>query len=155
MLWIRWIAFTLMIPGTITVLVPWLILSRAGTGAMLTTASLAGVPLMALGIFIYGWCSREFISRGRGTPAPYDPPKKLVVSGLYRYTRNPMYVGIVSLLIGEALAFRSIALGVYSAIIWLLFHLRVIFYEEPKLRELFGQEYLDYCAEVKRWMPRF
>jgi len=155
MLWIRWIAFTLMIPGTVTVLVPWLILSRTRTGAILTTASLAGAPLIALGIFIYGWCSREFINRGRGTPAPYDPPKKLVVSGLYRYTRNPMYVGIVLLLIGEALVFRSIALGIYSAVFWLLFHLRVIFYEEPKLRELFGREYLDYCAEVKRWMPRF
>ncbi|HWP45479.1 MAG TPA: isoprenylcysteine carboxylmethyltransferase family protein, partial [Blastocatellia bacterium] len=91
--------------------------------------------------------------KGRGTPAPYDPPRRLVVSGLYRYTRNPMYVGIVTLLIGEALAFRSISLAIYSAAVWPLFHLRVIYYEEPKLRELFGQDYLDYCKKVSRWLP--
>jgi protein-S-isoprenylcysteine O-methyltransferase Ste14 len=95
-----------------------------------------------------------FYSARRGTPAPIDPPKELVVRGLYRYVRNPMYVGVLSVLIGEALLFESARLFWYGAAVFLLFNLFVILYEEPALGRKFGKSYQDYRAAVGRWLPR-
>ena len=110
--------------------------------------------VFAIGALIAGWCAVDFALRGRGTPAPFDPPRRLVVSGLYRFVRNPMYFGLAVMLIGEAWLLAHIE------IIWeLLFALVavsifVIVYEEPTLRSKFGDDYAEYCRNVRRWIPR-
>ena len=91
---------------------------------------------------------------GRGTPAPIDPPKELVARGLYRYVRNPMYVGVMSILVGEALIFASRTLVWYAVTVFIGFNLFVLLYEEPTLRHKFGAAYERYCAAVPRWLPR-
>jgi protein-S-isoprenylcysteine O-methyltransferase Ste14 len=93
------------------------------------------------------------VRRGHGTPAPYDPPARLVVSGLYRYTRNPMYVALVVVLLGEGLWCWSYSIGIYAAVVALAFHLRVVIYEEPHLTSLFGNDFLIYRSRVARWIP--
>jgi hypothetical protein len=89
-----------------------------------------------------------------GTPAPIDAPKKLVVRGLYRYTRNPIYVGVLAVILGWALLFRAAPLVIYALIVGMCFHLFVVLYEERHLRREFGNEYDEYCARVGRWLPR-
>lgn len=96
----------------------------------------------------------RFAIEGLGTPAPVLPTKHLVVTGLYRHVRNPMYVGVASAIFGQALLFGSKQLLIYGALVWLAFHLFVCFYEEPKLRKRFGEEYETFCHEVPRWIPR-
>jgi protein-S-isoprenylcysteine O-methyltransferase Ste14 len=100
-------------------------------------------------------CFVDFIRRGRGTPAPYDPPRELVVAGLYRYVRNPQYVGVFLVSVGEALmADATILLG-YAALLATGYGLFVRFYEEPTLGRLFGESYARYCDAVPRWLPRW
>jgi protein-S-isoprenylcysteine O-methyltransferase Ste14 len=95
----------------------------------------------------------NFIERGKGTPAPIDPPKLLVTSGPYRCVRNPMYLGGVLILLGESLLFASILLLLYLCFIWMAFHLFIVLYEEPHLRKVFGTGYEEYCRNVRRWVP--
>jgi len=145
--------FTLIAPVGVTVFVPWLLLSRhpnlaAGAGFV------AGLALISLGALIYLRCARDFIFAGHGTPAPYDPPKLLVERGLYRYTRNPMYVGVTAALAGEALLFHSVTMAIYAAVVATGFHLRVVRYEERVLRQAFGAQFEDYCRRVPRWLIR-
>lgn len=109
-------------------------------------------PVGALAVL---WCFWDFTFKGRGTPAPIDPPKELVVSGLYRYIRNPIYVGVVLILLGHFLWFGFWWLLVYAGLAFLLTHLFVILYEEPNLRKRFGAGYEDYLRKVPRWIPRF
>jgi protein-S-isoprenylcysteine O-methyltransferase Ste14 len=110
------------------------------------------VPL-ALGAAVYLRCLWEFAMRGRGIPAPIDHPKELVVTGLYRYVRNPMYLGVLLFLVGEALFFEYRDFLAYT-LGWLLFvHLNVLFYEEPNLRRKFGSSYERYSQAVRRWVP--
>jgi protein-S-isoprenylcysteine O-methyltransferase Ste14 len=146
--------FTLIEPVAVTVFVPWLLLPAhpgTATGAILI---LGAVPI-ACGALIYIRCAYDFIFAGRGTPAPYDPPRFLVERGLYRYTRNPMYVGVVGAVAGEALVFHSAGLAVYAVLLLPGFHLRVVFYEERVLRRAFGAPYEEYCRRVPRWLwPR-
>ena len=96
----------------------------------------------------------RFVTRGRGTPAPIAAPKRLVVTGFYRWVRNPMYVAIILVVVGEALVFRSAALLLYAAVLWITFHLFVLLYEEPHLRGRFGPPYEEYVRSVPRWVPR-
>ncbi len=96
----------------------------------------------------------RFAIEGLGTPAPVFPTRHLVVTGWYRYVRNPMYVAVVSIIVGQALLFGSITLLEYGALVWLFFHLFVLAYEEPTMRATFGEEYRLYCANVPRWIPR-
>jgi protein-S-isoprenylcysteine O-methyltransferase Ste14 len=103
---------------------------------------------------ILGWCVRDFYVLGKGTLAPWDPPKRLVVLGLYRYSRNPMYVGVLCIVIGWALGFRSQSLAIYAASLLVLFHLRVVFFEEPFLARTHGAEWDRYKASVRRWLGR-
>jgi protein-S-isoprenylcysteine O-methyltransferase Ste14 len=115
---------------------------------------------------LLGWCGVivgtaavieafvRFVRRGRGTPAPYDPAVYLVASGSYRYVRNPMYVGMLMLVIGQALILRRTALVWYSLALGLAFHLRIILHEEPFLERRFGESYREYCRHVRRWVPR-
>ena len=92
--------------------------------------------------------------KGLGTPAPVFPTRHLVVSGFYRYSRNPMYIAVVSVILGQGLVFGSFRLLEYGALVWLGFHLFVLTYEEPVLRKTFGAEYDNFCAHVPRWLPR-
>jgi len=144
--------FTVLVPGTVGVYAPLLI----ARGRVMASFPLAAVALLVLlvGAGVYGWCLWDFAVFGRGTPAPVDAPRKLVVRGLYRYTRNPMYVGVLSLIVGWALLFRAGTLVVYAALVGTAFHLVVVLYEEPHLRRVFGDAYDAYRGRVGRWLPR-
>lgn len=157
---VKTVIFTLLVPGTVTVLVPYWILRHRHSALMACTSpknlfSYLGVGGIALGAAVSLWCAWDFAVKGRGTPAPIDPPKELLVSGLYRYVRNPMYIGILLILLGEAFLFCSLALLFYSVIMLVVFHLFVVLYEEPTLAKKFGESYRRYCLEVPRWLPRF
>jgi len=144
--------FTFLLPGTVGVYVPLLIASSrpVASGAALALA----VAVLLLGAAIYAWCVWDFASFGRGTPAPIDPPKKLVVRGLYRYSRNPMYVGVLTVILGWAALFRAAELLAYALVVGSCFQLFTILYEERYLAREFGSEYEEYCARVGRWLPR-
>jgi protein-S-isoprenylcysteine O-methyltransferase Ste14 len=116
---------------------------------------LAGGILIVLGVVGLLDSFVRFAVQGVGTPAPVFPTRHLVVTGLYRYVRNPMYVAVVSTILGQALILGNVALLEYTGLVWLAFHLFVLLYEEPVLRASFGPEYQAFCAEVPRWMPRF
>ena len=96
-----------------------------------------------------------FTFAGKGTPAPIDPPKELVERGLYRFSRNPMYVGVLFILFGEAIFFATLLILGYMLVFFFCFHLFVVAYEEPTLRRTFGAAYKKYCDAVPRWFPRF
>ncbi|HEY1483034.1 MAG TPA: isoprenylcysteine carboxylmethyltransferase family protein [Candidatus Acidoferrum sp.] len=112
---------------------------------------LAGGLLLLLGLSVYLWCAWDFAVKGLGTPAPIDAPKNLVVQGLYRYTRNPMYVGVAAMIAGQAIYRGSVAVALYLGVVVILFNLFVLFYEEPTLRRQFGEQYNNYCRAVPRW----
>lgn len=148
-------AFFVIAPGTLAGWIPYAITGWRMQG------SLAGIPgrvaggvLLTAGAAVLIDSFRRFVFEGHGTPAPVAPTRELVVSGLYRYVRNPMYVAVVSAIVGQALLFGSIRLLAYAAIVWLMFHTFVTFYEEPVLRRKFGQSYNEYRANVPRWRPR-
>jgi protein-S-isoprenylcysteine O-methyltransferase Ste14 len=153
MTWLKTLLFTAIVPGTVTIYLPrWLLASEQFQPSFdLGLARYLSVVLIILGAAIYGWCAWDFTFTGKGTPAPIDPPKELVVRGLYRYTRNPMYVGVLTVLLGEVLWFGSRRLLVYTAAVALLFQLFITFYEEPVLVRQFGDVYRRYCAAVPRW----
>lgn len=153
---LKTLLFTLVVPGTVTILLPAQLLSaeRLQMGGQFGALSAGGLILMSLGAAIYLKCAWDFTFTGRGTPAPIDPPKELVASGLYRYTRNPMYVGVLSVLLGEAWWWASGSLLIYAALVGLLFHCFIILYEEPALRRQFGAAYQKYCETVPRWLGR-
>ena len=113
-----------------------------------------GVALALGGLFLVLDSFARFALDGLGTPAPVAPPKNLVVTGLYRHVRNPMYVGVVSAIAGQALLLGNEALLVYGAVVWLAFHLFVLVYEEPTLKATYGDEYDRFRANVPRWLPR-
>jgi protein-S-isoprenylcysteine O-methyltransferase Ste14 len=114
-----------------------------------------GALLVALGAIGLLDSFLRFALQGVGTPAPVFPTRHLVVTGLYRYVRNPMYLAVASTILGQGLVFGNVRLIEYGAIVWLLFHVFVLVYEEPTLRASFGAEYRAFCAEVPRWIPRF
>jgi protein-S-isoprenylcysteine O-methyltransferase Ste14 len=112
-----------------------------------------GAALLVVGVAVVLWCVRDFYVQGRGTLAPWDPPRSLVTTGLYRYTRNPMYVGILIALAGWAVLFTSPFLAGYAAVMAIVFHLRVLMYEERRLRRQFPEDWAAYSATVPRWLP--
>ncbi|HVE80321.1 MAG TPA: isoprenylcysteine carboxylmethyltransferase family protein [Gemmatimonadaceae bacterium] len=148
--------FTVLVPGTVAGFLPYSILSRGGhLPPVVVPQLLLATPLFAAGVAIYLWCLWDFAVTGRGTPAPIDPPKHLVVRGLYRYVRNPMYVGVWLVVAAWTVAFRSAAMLRYAVAIAVMFHLVVLLVEEPLLRRRFGPAYEDYCRAVRRWLPRW
>ena len=151
---IKTLIFTVLVPGTVAVYVPYRLLSPAArsVGAGL---ELIGILPVAVGAAVYFRCAWDFAWLGRGTPAPIDPPKTLMVTGLNRFVRNPMYVGVELVILGQALLFRRLSLLTYGLCLWLGFHLFVVLYEEPHLRKKFGAAYEEYCRAVPRWIPRF
>jgi len=148
--------FLVIAPGFVAGLVPWWISHWRMEPSFLgwTLFRLAGAGLVALGLVGLLDSFARFALQGIGTPAPVFPTRHLVVTGLYRYVRNPMYVAVASAILGQALLFGNGRLLEYGAIVWLLFHLFVLLYEEPVLRASFGDEYERFCAEVPRWIPR-
>src|SRR5262249_50853379 len=133
------LAFTLVVPGTVGVYLP-LILARSGTPVFGLGFALA-ILLFTVGGSIYAWCVVDFASFGRGTPPPLDAPKRLVWRGLYRYSRNPMYVGVLTVIFGWAVLYRSPAVALYGLAISLCFYSFVVFFEEPILSKRFGTDY--------------
>jgi protein-S-isoprenylcysteine O-methyltransferase Ste14 len=145
--------FVVLVPGTVAVYVP-LLLVRGEEPTANLAARLVGCLLIGGGAAALLWCVWNFARLGRGTPAPIDAPKRLVVAGTHRWVRNPMYLAVLGVIAGWALFFESRGLLVYLASMALLLHLIVVFYEEPVLRSQFGPEYERYCESVRRWRPR-
>lgn len=146
--------FLIIAPGTIAGYIP-LVLLRAGPRIETGILAYLAFPLWLVGGAILLWCFWDFTFKGRGTPAPIDPPKELVATGFYRYVRNPMYVGILLILMGHFLWFQARGLIVYTVIVFLSFHLFVTLYEEPTLKRKFGASYEEYLGRVPRWIPKF
>ena len=148
--------FLVIAPGTLAGYVPWAI-SRW----RMLPPFLGFVPLRYLGIFLICLGApvlldsfTRFALQGLGTPAPIFPPNRLIVFGWYRYVRNPMYVAVTSLILGQASLLGDVRVLEYAAVVWLGFHIFVLVYEEPVLREQFGEDYQRFCAAVPRWLPR-
>jgi protein-S-isoprenylcysteine O-methyltransferase Ste14 len=112
-----------------------------------------GAVLLTVGVVVLLDSFLRFALQGIGTPAPVFPTRHLVVSGLYRYVRNPMYVGVEITILGQGLIFGNLWLLAYGGLVFLLFHLFVLFYEEPTLKATYGSEYESFCAQVPRWIP--
>ncbi len=153
---LRAVVWSSLFAGTVAGYVPWRFFgadpARIRPAEPLTVAGLA---VLAAGAGLALWCTVEFVRSGRGTPAPIDPPRELVVRGPYRLVRNPMYVGMLLILCGEALIFRSLPLLGWAVAWWGLIHLLVVGYEEPTLHGKFGEAYERYTRRVGRWMPSF
>jgi protein-S-isoprenylcysteine O-methyltransferase Ste14 len=152
-LFVKVIILIILVPGTVVVIVPYLILLKSGVigwpgvSIIRILASILGVLCANLSLY----CAWGFAVHGHGTPAPIDPPKVLVTQGLYKFNRNPMYVGIIGVILSEALFFGSMSLLIYAVVLWFGFHIFIIFYEEPHLRSQFGKAYQEYCRKVPRW----
>ena len=145
--------FLLVAPGMVAGYIP-LVLLRKGPQTETGLFAYLAFPLWLVGGVILLWSFWNFLHEGRGTPAPIDPPKELVAVGFYRFVRNPMYVGILLLLIGYFLWFGYWSLLVYTAFAFLTTHLFVMFYEEPTLKNKFGASYEEYLRRVPRWLPK-
>jgi protein-S-isoprenylcysteine O-methyltransferase Ste14 len=153
---VRAITYATLFIGFLLVFLPARLLTWAGIvrPASIGAAQVAGVIAGASGVVLALWCILTFVVIGRGTPAPFDPPRRLVDAGPYRFVRNPMYIGAALALTGAALFYQSWALLGYCAIFALVMHLFVVLYEEPTLRATFGPPYVSYCERVRRWRPR-
>lgn len=150
------VVFVVLVPGSVVVLGPWLL-----TGWHLASPLLGwrvtrwlGATLLVLALPLFAAFNLRFVVEGRGTPAPIAPTDRLVVGGPFRWVRNPGYISVVSLLVGQALVFGSPGLLGYAVIVAITFHLFVVLYEEPTLRRQFGADYETYCRTVPRWVPR-
>lgn len=151
---LKTVVFTILVPGFVTVGAPYLLLGgtpKPGHGPL----AWLGLFCLVAGAGIYFRTAWEFAVRGLGTPAPIAPTKFLVVSGLHRYVRNPMYIGVLLVILGEAALFRASVLASYAVVFWVLVNLFVTFYEEPTLGKQFGESYEQYLRTVPRWIPRF
>lgn len=156
-LWIRGIAFTGLVPGLIGVVAPHLICDGCTAKNGLWSI---GWLVVVLGSVIYALCLISFLASG-GTPAIFftrhlrsvigEEPSRLVRNGLYRISRNPMYVGVLLVVLGQAVIFASVSVLLYGVGLWLCFHLAVVLVEEPHLRKERGPSYDDYCKRVPRW----
>ncbi len=142
--------------GFVLIYLPGRLLSWTGIfrPAALEVPQVAGMLIGAAGAAVALWCIFTFATIGRGTPAPFDPPRRLVIRGPYRFVRNPMYIGAGLALASAALFYESLPLLGYAALFFLATHVFVVDYEEPTLRRTFGQEYEAYCRQVRRWWPR-
>ena len=141
----------LVLPGFFAGFLPWVIAAR---DPWRVEGHDIGAAILGAGIGVLILCVRDFLVVGRGTLAPWDPPKRLVVVGLYRFVRNPMYVAVITIILGTALATGSPAVVAYGVVIAIVFHLRVVHYEEPRLAAQFGGDWERYAGIVSRWLPR-
>ena len=150
------LVFLVLAPGTLAALIPWSLSRWRLEPPLLGWPWLRalGAILILLGLPVLLAAFGRFALEGRGTPAPILPPERLVVGGFYRHVRNPMYVAVTSLILGQGLLLGHASLLAYGLVVLLGFHLFVLGYEEPALRRRFGAEYEAYCAGVNRWLPR-
>lgn len=149
MLWRAVVAF-LALPGLVAIAVPaWMAASALRAGGAFHAIGL--VPLGA-GFVLLLWCVRDFYVAGQGTLAPWTPPRHLVTAGPYRHSRNPMYVAVTLMLLGWAVCFASASITIYGAVVFVAFHLRVVYGEEPWLAQTHGAAWDDYRARVPRWL---
>lgn len=141
--------------GFLLIYLPARVLSWSGIvrPAAIGAAQIMGMMIGSAGAVVALWCVVTFVRIGKGTPAPFDPPRRLVIRGPYRFVRNPMYMGAGTALAGAALFYRSLPLLAYGVLFLLVTHLFVMWYEEPTLRRTFGPEYEAYCHRVRRWWP--
>ena len=154
-LFLRNLFFTILQPGIVAGLIPYFIIRRSLSTSIEQPFSLyqyLGSMIFILGFMLMLICIANFAIRGRGTLSPVDPTKKLVIGGPYKFSRNPMYVGVMMILIGESIFFQSTATCIYSLVIFIAFYTFVVFFEEPYLRERFGDEYNRYVRNVRRWV---
>lgn len=147
---------TILVPCILHLLLPFLILQSTSG---LTFPQFGLIEILALitavvGLSMVIWVSVIFVWRGRGTAMPLVPPTEFVPIGLYRYVRNPMYVGLLVVILAEAAVFRSVWLLVYASLLWLATHSYVVLIEEPDLYRRFGKGYEEYRLETPRWIPR-
>jgi len=155
MLALRSLLWAILLPGVVAGYVPWTFFGLDRTRADPTSAVfLTGAACITAGAALLTACIVEFARTGRGTLSPIDPPRHLVVRGLYRYVRNPMYLSVTLMLLGETLVSRSRSLALYWAVWFGWVNLFVIAYEEPWLRQQFGDSYRAYASRVGRWIPR-
>jgi protein-S-isoprenylcysteine O-methyltransferase Ste14 len=152
---VRAITYAAVFIGFFLVFLPARILAAAGIAAPPHAGPLqvVGAASTAAGGLLAAWCVLTFALVGSGTPAPFDPPRRLVARGPYRLVRNPMYLGAALALAGAALFFESKPLAAYAGLFLLATHLFVLLYEEPALRRAFGDDYEAYCRQVGRWLP--
>jgi protein-S-isoprenylcysteine O-methyltransferase Ste14 len=148
--------FLLLAPGTVAGLVPWWITRWRMQPPLLGFSGfrVIGPLIIATGAAIVFDSFARFALQGLGTPAPVLPTRHLVVSGMYRYVRNPMYVGVLAIILGQGLLFGDVRLFDYGVLLWFVVHVFVVSYEEPTLRRSFGSEYEKFCQYVPRWIPR-
>lgn len=155
MLILKSLFFTILGPSMVAGLVPWLLLhSSGGVPALTPSIWLVGLLPLLLGVGLFLWCDGLFTFIGKGTLAPIDAPKFLVRAGPYQWVRNPMYIGVLTTVSGEAILFHSLLLVGYVLLIGTVMHLFVVFVEEPSLRRQFGESYETYLRMVPRWLPR-
>jgi protein-S-isoprenylcysteine O-methyltransferase Ste14 len=150
-----------LLPGTVAVLVPTLLVAADGPrlgwgleGVVTPLLVVLGLALIGAGLALSVWTARLFARIGIGTPAPWDPPRRLVVQGPYRYVRNPMITGVMAVLLGEAVVLGRPSLLIWFAAFVAINHVYFILVEEPGLIRRYGDEYREYKSEVPRWIPR-
>ncbi|HEX6307731.1 MAG TPA: isoprenylcysteine carboxylmethyltransferase family protein [Longimicrobiales bacterium] len=157
----RHVLSILLLPAMVVVVVPsWILSSRAATDLrwsapwLVHSGRIVGILVLAAGLTLFAWCVWLFARVGRGTLAPWDPTRRLVAAGPYRYVRNPMITGVATMLLGEALFFGSALIGVWLIAFVVVNHLYFLMSEEPGLERRFGSAYLEYRQQVPRWLPR-
>jgi protein-S-isoprenylcysteine O-methyltransferase Ste14 len=148
--------FLVIAPGFAAGLAPWWISHWQLNAPFFGMWFLRAVGFILITVGVVGLLDSftRFAMQGLGTPAPIFPTRHLVVTGLYRYVRNPMYIAVISAILGLGLLLGNVRLLEYGGLVWLLFHAFVLVYEEPTLRSSFGSEYKVFCAAVPRWIPR-
>jgi|SRR6185295_16165205 len=153
---IRAVTYAALFIALVLIYLPAQALSWAGVSRpeRIGPPQLIGIVVSLIGAAIAVWCILSFVVLGRGTPAPFDPPRRLVVRGPYKYVRNPMYLGAGLALAGAAFFYQSHALFAYAVLFLLAMHAFVIWYEEPTLGRTFGEDYEAYRRQVHRWWPR-
>jgi protein-S-isoprenylcysteine O-methyltransferase Ste14 len=148
MLFARALIAFLLLPGVVAFLLPALFVWPIATRGF----DLTGLAPFGAGVIVLLWCVRDFYAAGKGTLAPWDPPQRLVRVGLYRFSRNPMYVGVLLILVGWTIACRTRSLLIYTIAVAILFHLRVLWFEEPWLARTFPEDWVEYKSRVPRWI---
>ena len=152
--------FSMILPVTIAVIIPLFIIYSfnnhllAFNSTLLGLILILGMLLIFLGVFFVAYSNKSFLEIGKGTLAPWDPPKKLVVDSAYRYVRNPMISGVLMIVLGEALIFSSIELFILFILFFIINHIYFVYFEEPGLIKRFGDDYINYMKNVPRWIPR-
>jgi protein-S-isoprenylcysteine O-methyltransferase Ste14 len=154
-LWLRSVVNTILLPGVVAGLVPYLLAGGSWHWPVfLGAARWLGVPVLAIGLAVLLQTIWDFARQGEGTLAPWDAPRQLVHARLYGWTRNPMYLGVLGCIFGQGLLLRSAGILLYGVFMAVVFHVRVVRFEEPVLMRQFGDSYARYLSDVPRWIPR-